>query len=303
MYYTKNHTISQDKIVNLYVERSKRANIRTSELSSALFRLYEETENETYLNTYNNVANCHDLAFFRHYFDDDGTTKLKKLNRCKHPLCTFCQWVDAKKRYSILNGAVEMLKSEGFQPRHVVITVPNVTIENLRKQLDNLHAVIAQTMRHFKVSGYYRATEITYNKKTKEYHPHAHILLVDYIEINKLCEKTAEIYKKYDSAYERDYLIAYASKCNYVKELCKYITKPSEYSENEIYDLIKFESIKGLRKYSASGVVKDAYKKVNSLINTQKAVEKTELEFFGWFDALYNLHTGQMLHNTDIFGK
>lgn len=303
MYYTKNPTISQDKIVNQYAEHSKKAITRTSELCSALFRLYEETENETLLNTYNNVSNCHDLAFFRHYFDETNTTKLKKLNRCKHPLCTFCQWVDAKKRYSILNGAVEMLKMEGYQPRHVVITVPNVKIENLRKQLDNLHNVIAQTMRHFKVSGYYRATEITFNKKTKEYHPHAHILLVDYIDINDLCEKTAEIYKKYDKNYDRDYLIAYASKCNYVKELCKYITKPTEYSTNEIYDLIKYGAIKGLRKYSASGVIKDAYKRVNSLISTQRAVEKTELEFFGWFDALYNLHTGEMIHNTDVFGK
>lgn len=303
MNYNTLKTQCQDTTVNQYFSHSIRAAERTNTLAAAYYNLFEETGSEKYLNLYNNTANCHDFAMFRHYMDNESTTKVKKLNRCKNPLCIFCAWVDAKKRYNILNGAIEYLKTEGYQPKHLIITVPNCSIKELRQQLDILHKVIAKVLRHFKVSGYYRATEITFNKKENTYHPHAHILITDFIAIDKLEAAAAAAYKSYNAQYNQEYLIAHISSCNYVKELCKYITKPTDFEYTQIYELIKEESIKGLRKYAMSGHIKEAYKKVNQLIQIQKAVEKTDLEFFGWYDALYSLHNGNQIYKTDIYTK
>lgn len=303
MYYNTQKTISQDATLNQYFTHSIKAKERTNLLAEVYFQLYKETEEEKYLNLFNNTANCHDFAMFRHYLDAEKTTKVKKLNRCKNPLCIFCAWVDAKKRYNILNGAIEYLKTEGYAPKHMVITVPNVGIEQLRLQIDILHKVIAKTLRHFKVEGYYRATEISYNERENTYHPHAHILITDYIPIDELERYAAAVYKGYCPTYNEDYIIAHISSCNYVKELCKYITKPTDFGHEQLYEIIKTESIKGLRKYAMSGHVKAAYRKVNQLIQIQTAVQKTEWEFFGWYDALYNLYNGQQIYKTDIFTK
>ena len=303
MNYTTEKVKSQDKTIAQYIKHSNKSQERTNILAEVYFQLWKETKEEKYLNLHNNTANCHDFAMFRHYLDNESTTKLKKLNRCKNPLCVFCSWVDAKKRYNTLAGAVEYLKTEGYTPKHLVITVPNVKIDNLKNQINILHKVITQTLRHFKVQGYYRSTEISYNAKENTYHPHAHILITDYIEIDKITQFSANIYKKYDQNYKYDYIIANISKCDYVKELCKYITKPTDFEHKQIYDLIKHESIKGLRKYAMSGHIKEAYKKINQFSQIQNAMQKTELEFFGWFDALYNLNNGKQLQKSEICTK
>lgn len=303
MNYNINTTISQDPTLNQYIKHSVKAAERTNQLAAVYYDLYQETNEEKYLNLFNNTANCHDFAMFRHYMDHEKTTKVKKLNRCKNPLCIFCSWVDAKKRYNILAGAVELLKTEGYCPKHLVITVPNCSGKELRKQTDNLHKVIARTLRHFKVEGYYRSTEISYNPKTDTYHPHAHILITDYIPVQDLETVAAKAYKSLCPEYDAEYIIAHISSCNYVKELCKYITKPTDYKYDQLRELIVNESIKGLRKYAMAGHIKRAYKRINQVTQIQTAMQKTELEFFGWYDALYNLYNGKQVFRTDIIEK
>ena len=278
-----------NKVIDLYKKHSYAAAKRTEELSKAYLQLYNDTGSEYYKRRYEAVVNCHDYALFRKYLDPNDTTELKKLNRCKNPLCTFCNWVEAKKKYSILAGTVTQLKESGVPLIHCVITVPNCNIKDLNKQINILHKIITRTLRHFKVSGYYRATEITYNKKNDDYHPHAHLLITDYIPIYQLTAFTAKIYKEYDPDYNRDYTICYISKCNYVKELCKYITKPNDYNQEQLKELIKNEAIHGIRKSARGGIIKNAYKQTDTIIKVLKKSKTTELEMFGFYDELIPL--------------
>ena len=290
IYYTTEKDQSQDnKVINLYKKHSAAAFKRTVSLTEAYMKLYKATDSHYYLRRAEAVKSCHDFALFRKYLDPDDTTELKKLNRCKNSLCTFCNWVDAKKRYSILAATIEKLKNEGYKCIHCVITVPNCNIEELQEQINNLHKIIAKTLRHFKVNGYYRSTEISYNKKNNTYHPHAHILITDYINIYQLEEFTGKEYKKLMPGYDKTYTICYISKCNYVKELCKYITKPNDYNVEQLQDMIQNDAIYKVRKYASGGIIKATYKETETLIKTLTTAKRTELTLFGFYDMLVSL--------------
>ena len=58
----------------------------------------------------------------------------------------------------------------------------NVASQDLKDELRNLTKGFDRLFKRAKVKknliGYMRATEVTYNSETKEYHPHLHILLM-----------------------------------------------------------------------------------------------------------------------------
>lgn len=308
--YTTNQTKSQENIINndiitaenrfpgatesnkavdLYRKKAILAETRTKNLHKAYMQLYKETNLQYYLKRAESVGNCHDYALFRHYFDPGNTAKLKQLNRCKNPMCTFCQWVEAKKRYTFLSASIAILQQE-YKLNHVVITIENCTADVLQSRLNLLHKIITATMRHFKVQGYYRATEITYNKKDKTYHPHCHLLVTDFIPIYELEAFVAEAYKKAIPTYTRDYCICYTKRAtNYIKELCKYVTKPTDFDTEELKEMIKYESLHHVRKIACGGVIKNTIKTAKTLLSVHQMAEKTELELYGFTDILHYL--------------
>ena len=64
----------------------------------------------------------------------------------------------------------------------LTLTVKNVASQDLKDELRNLTKGFDRLFKRAKVKknliGYMRATEVTYNSETKEYHPHLHILLM-----------------------------------------------------------------------------------------------------------------------------
>ena len=281
-------TTESNKAVDLYKKKAISAEARTQNLYKAYMELYKETNLQYYYKRAEAVINCHDYAMFRHYYDPNDTAKLKKLNRCKNPMCTFCQWVEAKKRYKFLSASIAMLQD--YKLNHIVITIENCTADVLQSRLNLLHKIITATMRHFKVRGYYRATEITYNQKEKTYHPHCHLLITDFIPIHELQAFVAEAYKVAVPNYTRDYCICYAKRAtNYIKELCKYVTKPTDFKTEELKEMIKHESLYHVRKIACGGIIKDTIKNAKMLLSAYEASQKTELELYGFTDLLHYL--------------
>lgn len=114
----------------------------------------------------------------------DGTLKLGKVWFCKNKLCPVCNWRRSLKHSSqasrVLNKAMNTYRTAKFL--FLTLTVKNVSGSNLGTSLTELTKSFDRLIRRAKVKrnliGFMRATEVTYNEKRDDYHPHLHVLLM-----------------------------------------------------------------------------------------------------------------------------
>ena len=137
------------------------------------------------------LKECGQFLQFRNYYTVDQI-KLVKAHYCnKHLLCPICAGVRAArsmKRY--LERIYELMNQKrGLKPVLITLTVKNG--EDLEERFEHLTSsfkTLLQRYRDFKkkgrgfnqfckIDGAFYTTEYTYNEKTKQWHPHIHILL------------------------------------------------------------------------------------------------------------------------------
>lgn len=124
---------------------------------------------------YKNVRNCGTLL------DYNSSHKLVNANFCKNRLCPMCNWRRSMKLGVNVSKVVEHLE-KNYRFIFVTLTVPNVpasqlnsTVNKLQKGFSKLIKDNVNIRKSFK--GYFRALEITYNKKSNTYHPHFHAIV------------------------------------------------------------------------------------------------------------------------------
>lgn len=119
--------------------------------------------------------------------------KVVSANFCKNRFCPICQWRLSRKTF----GKVAKMQAyaEDKQPDYQYIFL-TLTLENCKNLQDGLSTVLEgfRTLtndRQFKKrqGGLIRSVEVTYNAKTKTWHPHIHVILgvpPDYFQKNYL---------------------------------------------------------------------------------------------------------------------
>ena len=241
----------------LYITHTEQNRKRQKAIIAAYKNIIKETKSKTYMNKLKSVEQCGTYYHFKRYAN--GTTECVAANRCKDRYCSYCNWVEARKKRRILMIAADNLKEKYQHLNHITITLPNVTADKLNKQVNVLHSLITRALRHFGIKDYYRSTEITYNKNDNTYHPHAHIMVLKYVKVEDLSSYLGRLYKDHDPTYQYNFLVCWATGKSLVTELTKYITKPDEFPDESINDLIKYEALKGVRFNASAGVVKEEY--------------------------------------------
>ena len=120
------------------------------------------------------------LEFCR--FEREGL-KLKSANFCKDRLCAMCNWRRSLRTFAKIS---KIVKSENFikteyKTLFLTLTVKNVEIQDLHNSIKNILYGFNKFTKNKRiketVKGYFRALEITFNSKTKTYHPHLHVIL------------------------------------------------------------------------------------------------------------------------------
>lgn len=114
----------------------------------------------------------------------DGNRQLHHFNACKNRLCPICNKrkarVMAVKLIRVLKAVRE--KHQDTQLLFLTLTMKNVPGGELRAALDTLTTAWYKLYKRRPVDravkGWFRAIEITYNKKQDTYHPHIHAILV-----------------------------------------------------------------------------------------------------------------------------
>ena len=121
--------------------------------------------------------------------DAEGNKKLYKTYFCRVRLCPMCQWRRSLKLFSQVSKITDYINNQNNQVRYLFITLTQKNccgselVQEINKINKSFSLLVDKTKRvqpatKFKkmLLGYIKSTEITYNPKTKTYHPHLHCI-------------------------------------------------------------------------------------------------------------------------------
>ena len=122
--------------------------------------------------------------------DVEGNKKLYKTYFCRVRLCPMCQWRRSLKLFSQVSKITDYInQNNNKQARYLFITLTQKNcsgselVQEINKINKSFSLLVDKTKRvqpaaKFKkmLLGYIKSTEVTYNPKTKTYHPHLHCI-------------------------------------------------------------------------------------------------------------------------------
>lgn len=200
------------------------------------------------------VADCGTFLEFAHAIEADGVMsdkgKLHNANFCRDRLCPMCSW---RRSYKIFAQVSQIMSLIGGKYKFIMLTltVPNCAPDELSETVQRLFGAWGKLIRAkaYKkaVKGFFRALEVTRNKKNGTYHPHFHCILavpLDYAESDLYIPRD-EWLKMWRKCYQDESIIsldvrmakgknAETENCvealsSAVAEIAKYAVKSSDY--------------------------------------------------------------------------
>lgn len=129
---------------------------------------------------------CASRLIFR--VDAEENLTLKSAKFCHDPLCPVCNWRKSIKATVLLTEAMDrIIDHEDQRLLHLVLTVPNCRLEDLRETFERMGAAFAKMTKQAwwkkRFSGYYAKYEWTISQNPQMIaegrivHPHMHVLL------------------------------------------------------------------------------------------------------------------------------
>ena len=254
-------------------------------------KIYEEEYSTTGIS----LLNCGNYLSFRKFHDEQHTTKLNSANFCKHKLCPFCAWRWHLKNSAILSKAFELLGSQEYF--HLVLTIPNVKFLNKEFILGLREKATKFVKKFLNIQDYFLSFEITIDEQGN-FHPHYHIILIKSKD-EFPTKKALQSKWAYFANTGTNFAICDLKKCNNSKislELTKYILKFNGADIREDKLFIVNNALKGIRKFSSSGIIKKAIDEAKKEIDKAKFDEMqklkkydSDIEFFEWLGSNYRL--------------
>lgn len=255
----------------------------------------------------NRCANCGDFCMFLATKDYDKT-KLYTANFCHNRFCPMCAKRKALKDMVALDCMTKwILEKKERRFIFLTLTVPNVCADALDDKIREMNYAYDKLTRRtsFKkaVKGYVKKLELTYNKKADSYHPHFHVLLSvskgyfsnmnQYVKRDKwLSEWQAVMNDTYITQVDiRAFRENNDKEQKAILELAKYISKDSDYMENNDVFITFYNSLHKKRAFTFGGDFKEARK----LYLNKELIEYLEVDntlwywliTFGWANGSY----------------
>lgn len=108
----------------------------------------------------------------------DGYTRVVGSNFCRQRICPMCAWRRSLRMYVHMQDVVHTL--EEYDYILCTLTVPNVAGDQIGDALNRMYKQFREMVKlpDFRAwDGYFRSTEVTYNRDFNTFHPHLHILV------------------------------------------------------------------------------------------------------------------------------
>lgn len=160
----------------------KKMNLELSEIFE-----YARMKDSTVI-TQSRLNQLKECGSYLKYAETTEGRKLVEANFCRVRLCPMCQWRRSLKLFSQVSEITDnILQNKKVRFIFVTLTQKNVRGEDLSSTIDKMNEgfkLMVQKNRTFaeirplqeNLLGYLKAIEITYNIKTRTYHPHIHAI-------------------------------------------------------------------------------------------------------------------------------
>lgn len=231
---------------------------------------------------------------------------------CRDRLCPICQRKLAMKRYHDMCAVMENLKVKESQISFITLTVKNVWGSELAKTIQRISDGWGRWSRQkifAKAEGWAKSLEITFNTKTKQWHPHLHIMVI--WQAGEFPPPAWEISTTWQMACRLPYKVVIDIRDVYNKkggqasaalEACKYSLKTSSLLKNVpdkewkalIYAIggVRMVSYGGsIKKARAKLKIKDEEIKEEKIMVCKKCGTNLETELYKWAGNTYELVT------------
>lgn len=213
------------------------------------------------------------------------TRKLQAAEFCRDRLCPMCSWRKSLVTFSQLSDIMLRIDSttDGLVPIFLTLTMRNCVSSDLADCISLLLKSWSRMMnskqnrRPFRIAvGWFRALEITYNKKDGTWHPHIHAILLvrpDYFDKEKddyisqedwIAEWRWALGVDYDPSV--DVRTVKGGQAKAIAEVAKYTVKPGEWLDlddgdgtDERVELLA-RVLKGRRLTAFGGLMKETRK-------------------------------------------
>lgn len=119
---------------------------------------------------------------------------IKRANLCRDRFCPTCSWRLSLQRFGEMKKLLSVINDkDGYNIKGwslVTLTVKNCNLNDLSETLDKMSEAWKLTVNQRKLKpcfyGWAKSTELTLNERTREVHPHYHILVAWYDVADKL---------------------------------------------------------------------------------------------------------------------
>lgn len=114
---------------------------------------------------------------------DCGRSVASSATLCRDRVCPTCAWrLSAKQSVEMLQTLAYVTDVCDYDALFLTLTVQNCDADQLAPTLDMMskawHRMLMKRKNKELIKGTARSVEITYNKKTKQFHPHFHIIML-----------------------------------------------------------------------------------------------------------------------------
>lgn len=281
-----NYITGHDKCQAIIDELNRRKKIH-GKLIDSLCNSFEQIEKATEEKA-KRMKDCGNIVSV----NQQGT--IISANFCKNRYCPICQWRKSRKAFA-KSYNVQKRMEQKYNYNYLFLTLTLRNTPDLARGIDDIlksFKSLQDTTRYRNVvKGFIRTLEITYNKESKEWHPHLHVILAvkeDYFT-------NAELYtdrETWASLWKQSAKIEYYPQCDIRKidnnerekaiaEVSKYMVKPidielSAETEKIYTNLLK--STFGRRLTSTGGDYRKEFKEVqNQADETDEDLKNTEV--------------------------
>ena len=234
-------------------------------------------------------------------------------NFCNNRFCPFCSWLKAKRTAFELLELIKVVEyTEKLAFIFITLTVPNVTRESLREEIENFNKSFKRLFQteEFKAfnKGFIRKLEVTYNEERNDYHPHFHLVVAvnksyfksrDYMSKRRLLELWQRATRN-PAITQVDIKPVKMGSIKEVMEIATYSAKQSElYSSKEVFDGF-YEGLYRKKLIVYNGIFKD-YRKLQE--TKQLELNDTGLEEMKEKATEQLAYTWQLKEYQEMFHK
>lgn len=227
------------------------------------------------------VRFCSSVLTFK--IDEAGKQRLHSADFCRERLCPMCAWRRSTKVFYEVSRVMDAAQAEATElvPIFLTLTLRNCSGDALSATLDGVfegwHRLNSNARMKRIIKGWFRALEVTYNRKEDTFHPHIHAILM--VEKSYFKSKdymaTTEWVKLWRKALRLDYdpicdiRKVKGKQGKALKEVTKYTVKDTDFISDDkaltdkLVDIIG-KALRGRRLYAYGGLLKVIAKRLGA---------------------------------------